>query len=246
MEATYRKLLSKILEGDRLIVRGHKMRRLIGGSMQIDVSRDFPLLTGRYISLHVIQAEANWIMIGDSDLGYLKNKGVRIWDAYGVDDVGPIYPVAMRNYRGFDQLSYVIASIINNPYSRRHIINLWIPDVKLPGKIPPVCYTQLQFLVTDDKLDMIVTYRSTDVAVGLPHDLGVFTVILNKVAYTTALKVRNLIINFGDVHIYEENVDDVMRYLSNKTYPQPKYKYNGEVLLEEYTSVELIKFKMVL
>lgn len=232
-EKHYRQLLSRITnEGIREKVNGHMCYRTFGGQLIVSMLEGFPILTGRKMYVNTFLTEAKWILSGESSTRILKENNVSIWDSYNMDDLGyGMYGPSMRNFNksGLDQLNAAIDDINSgdNSLIRRVIVVLYNPLARetFQNRLPPPCYTQFQFITySGNKLLMVVTYRSTDAFVGLPYDVAVFAIILKYVALKTNTHGTKLIIQFGDVHIYEGHLatGKVLEYLETKPVALPK------------------------
>ena len=212
---------------------------IFNASLSIDVSKYFPIITGRRMSQKIFDTEFEWFMSGQTNIKIFKDAGIKIWDAWADEngDLGPVYGHQMRNFnnQNIDQMDYVIKSLMIDPDSRRHIISLWNP-VQLDQMALPPCYLYFQFFVDKGKLNMFVVQRSGDLFLGIPYDVALFTRILLYVADYTGLDANVLDIQIVDAHIYNNQLEAVHEYLKQDNFKLPKYKLDGNLL-------ELITYK---
>ncbi|MCQ2306153.1 MAG: thymidylate synthase [Bacteroidales bacterium] len=267
----YLDLLQTILDkgvqkGDRT---GTGTKSIFGYQMRFDLSEGFPLVTTKKVHLKSIIYELLWLISGDTNIKYLHDNKVSIWDEWadGNGDLGPIYGAQWRNWNneGIDQIQDVIDSIKGNPNSRRHIVTAWNPSV-LPdeheknfsknvaaGKaaLPP-CHAFFQFYVADGKLSCQLYQRSADVFLGVPFNIASYSLLTMMMAQVCDLKPGDFVHTFGDVHIYNNHVEQVKLQLSREPRPLPTMKLNLEVrnlfdfryedfTLENYNPYDAIK-----
>ena len=229
-------------KGDRT---GTGTKSVFGYQMRFDLSEGFPLLTTKKVHLKSIIYELLWFLNGDTNIKYLKDHGVRIWDAWADEngDLGPIYGYQWRNWNGegIDQISEVIDTIKNNPNSRRMLVSAWNPSV-LPdtsvsfaenvanGKaaLPP-CHAFFQFYVADGKLSCQLYQRSADVFLGVPFNIASYALLTMMIAQVTGLGYGDFVHTFGDVHIYNNHKEQIDLQLSREPRPLPKMLINPEV-----------------
>jgi thymidylate synthase len=202
-------------------------------NLSIDVSKEFPILTGRKMFQKTFDTEFEWFINGETNIQRFKDAGVKIWNAWADEngDLGPVYGHQMRNFnnQNIDQMQELINGLISDPDSRRHIISLWNPAQIKEMRLPP-CYLYFQFFVDGDKLNMFVVQRSGDVFLGIPYDVVLFTKILLYVCRHTGYKANTLDIQVVDAHIYNNQIDAIHEYLEQERYPLPKYELNGDLL----------------
>lgn len=186
-----------------------------GTFMEFDLRFGFPILSGKKIHWNSVITELLWFISGDTNIKFLKENGVSIWDewANANGDLGPVYGSQWRNGDGVDQLKNVIESIKEDPYSRRHIVSSWNVGDLDKMALPP-CHLLFQFYVTkNDELDMLVYQRSADFFLGVPFNISSYSALLMIVAKLTNKTARQLKYTFGDSHIYLNHVDQVKEYL---------------------------------
>lgn len=223
---------------------------IFNASLKINVSKYFPVLTGRKMFEKTFNTEFEWFMNGETNIQRFKDAGVKIWDAWADDngDLGPVYGHQMRNFndQNIDQMEMLIKRLIEDPDSRRHIISLWNPAQLDQMQLPP-CYLYFQFFVEQGKLNMFVVQRSGDLFLGIPYDVALFTKILLYVSEKTGLKANKLDIQIIDAHIYDNQHDAIHKYLAQETFPLPKYIYeNGDLLLTNYVHGPVITAKVAI
>lgn len=240
-EEQYRQILldclfSHTVRDDRT---GVGSRSIFNALLSIDVSKYFPIITGRKMSQKIFDTEFEWFMTGQTNIKMFKDAGIKIWDAWADEngDLGPVYGHQMRNFnnQNIDQMQNVIKSLRTDPDSRRHIISLWNPAQQDQMALPP-CYLYFQFFVDKGKLNMFVVQRSGDLFLGIPYDVALFTRILLYVADYTGLDANVLDIQIVDAHIYNNQLEAIHEYLAQDSFELPKYKLDGNLL-------ELIAYK---
>ena len=235
-ELQYKQILRHCLENgternDRTRVGSKSVFNMV---LSIDVSKHFPIITGRKMSQKIFDTEFDWFMNGETNIKRFQDAGVKIWDAWADEngDLGPVYGHQMRNFndQNIDQMRNLIKSLRTEQDSRRHIISLWNPAQQDQMALPP-CYLYFQFFVDRGKLNMFVVQRSGDLFLGIPYDVALFTKILLYVAEETGLKANTLDIQIVDAHIYNNQYEAIHKYLKQKTFELPIYKF-GDKLLE--------------
>ena len=267
----YLDLLQRILDeghqkGDRT---GTGTISIFGHQMRFNLAEGFPLVTTKKVHLKSIIYELLWLISGDTNIKYLHDHKVTIWDewANADGDLGPVYGAQWRNWNneGIDQIQQVIDSIKNNPNSRRHIVTAWNPSV-LPdehekdfsknvaaGKaaLPP-CHAFFQFYVADNKLSCQLYQRSADVFLGVPFNIASYSLLTMMMAQVCGLEPGDFVHTFGDVHIYNNHIEQVKLQLSREPRPLPTMHLNPAVkslfdfkyedfTLENYNPYDAIK-----
>ena len=243
----YHKLLSHILEngvqkGDRT---GTGTISTFGYQMRFDLAEGFPLLTTKKLHLKSIIHELLWFIKGETNTKYLKENNVKIWDSWSDEngDLGPVYGHQWRNWNsdGVDQISILIDQIKNNPNSRRMIVSAWNPSV-LPdtsesfsknvanGKaaLPP-CHAFFQFYVIEGKLSCQLYQRSADTFLGVPFNIASYALFTMMIAQVTNLQAGDFIHTFGDVHLYNNHLEQANEQLSREFKSLPTMKINPEI-----------------
>ena len=243
----YLDLLNEIVErgtqkGDRT---GTGTKSLFGHQMRFDLSKGFPIVTTKKVHLKSIIFELLWFLKGDTNIAYLKENGVKIWDEWADEngDLGPVYGYQWRNWNGegIDQIQEVIDALKTNPDSRRIMVSAWNPSV-MPntnlsfaenvanGKaaLPP-CHSFFQFYVADGKLSCQLYQRSADVFLGVPFNIASYALLTMMVAQVCDLEVGDFVHTFGDVHIYNNHFEQVALQLTREPKDLPIMKLNPKV-----------------
>jgi thymidylate synthase len=206
-----------------------------GHQIRFDLSEGFPLVTTKKLHLKSIIHELLWFLAGDTNIKYLTNNGVRIWNEWADEDgnLGHIYGYQWRSWptpdgRHIDQISNVIDSIKNKPDSRRHIVSAWNVGELDKMNLPP-CHILVQFYVADGKLSCQLYQRSADVFLGVPFNIASYALLTLMVAQVTGLQPGDFVHTFGDVHIYSNHMDQVKLQLTREPFPLPTMKINPEI-----------------
>ncbi|MCB9981394.1 MAG: thymidylate synthase [Rhodospirillales bacterium] len=208
---------------------------VFGRQMRFDLSEGFPLVTTKKCHLKSIIHELLWFIAGDTNIKYLKDNGVRIWDEWADEngDLGPVYGKQWRSWiadngQKIDQLSNVIEQIKNNPDSRRLLVVAYNPGVVDQMALPP-CHAFFQFYVANGKLSCQLYQRSADIFLGVPFNIASYALLTMMIAQVTGLKPGEFIHTFGDAHLYSNHVEQAKEQLSRKPYPLPKMHINEAV-----------------
>jgi thymidylate synthase len=233
----YLDLLRHILDngtrkGDRT---GTGTRSVFGYQMRFDLAQGFPLLTTKKLHLRSILHELLWFLSGDTNLRYLHENKVTIWDEWADEhgDLGPIYGYQWRSWpapdgRKIDQISQVIEQIRANPDSRRHIVSAWnVADVDTMA-LPP-CHTLFQFYVADGRLSCQLYQRSADVFLGVPFNIASYSLLTLMVARVCDLRPGDFVHTFGDAHLYENHLEQTRLQLGREPRALPTMTLNPEV-----------------
>ncbi len=231
-----------ILKEDRT---GTGTKSVFGYQMRFDLNEGFPMVTTKKLHLKSIIYELLWFLKGTTNIEYLKENGVKIWDAWANEngDLGPVYGHQWRNWNseGIDQITEVINTIKTNPDSRRMIVTAWNPSV-LPdtsvsfsenvanGKaaLPP-CHAFFQFYVTDGKLSCQLYQRSADIFLGVPFNIASYALLTMMMAQVCGLGYGDFIHTFGDAHIYSNHSEQIALQLSREPKPLPQMKINPKI-----------------
>jgi len=229
-------------KGDRT---GTGTKSVFGYQMRFDLSEGFPMVTTKKLHLKSIIYELLWFLKGDTNIAYLKENGVRIWDEWADENgnLGPVYGYQWRNWNGdeIDQISELIEQLKSNPNSRRMLVSAWNPSV-LPdtnktfaenvaeGKaaLPP-CHAFFQFYVADGKLSCQLYQRSADIFLGVPFNIASYSLLVLMIAQVVGLEPGEFIHTFGDAHIYTNHFEQVELQLSRSPKTLPRMKLNPEV-----------------
>jgi len=233
----YKELLNHVLQQG-----AHKEDRTgtgtistFGYQMRFDLSKGFPLLTTKKIHLKSVIHELLWFIKGSTNVDYLQENGVRIWNEWADEngELGPVYGAQWRSWKDYeggsiDQLSEAIQTIKENPDSRRIIVSAWnvadIPNMKLPP-----CHAFFQFYVANGKLSLQLYQRSADIFLGVPFNIASYALLLMMVAQVTGLEAGEFIHTLGDAHIYTNHLDQVKLQLSRDERELPRMVLNPEI-----------------
>jgi len=214
---------------------GTGTRSVFGYQMRFDLEHGFPMLTTKKLHLKSIIHELLWFLSGDTNIRYLKENGVRIWDEWADEngDLGPVYGAQWRSWpdpKGghVDQIAGVIDSLKNNPDSRRHIVSAWNPALVDEMALPP-CHCLFQFYVAEGKLSCQLYQRSADIFLGVPFNIASYALLNMMMAQVVGLKPGEFIHTFGDAHLYSNHLEQVELQLGRAPGPLPKMLINQEV-----------------
>ncbi|GIQ63030.1 thymidylate synthase [Paenibacillus cisolokensis] len=201
---------------------------VFGRQLRFDLNDGFPLVTTKRIHIKSVVHELLWFLSGDTNIRYLQDNGVRIWNEWADEngDLGPVYGSQWRAWEGadgrrHDQIAQVVESIRRNPDSRRHLVSAWNVAEIDKMKLPP-CHFAFQFYVSDGKLSCMLTMRSSDTFLGLPFNIAQYALLTHMIAQQCDLGVGEFIYSGGDVHIYLNHLDQVKEQLSREPYPLPR------------------------
>ena len=209
---------------------GTGTKSVFGHQMRFDLQEGFPLVTTKKVNLKSIIHELLWFINGDTNIKYLNDNNVRIWDDWADTngDLGHIYGHQWRSWDGIDQITTLIDSIKNNPDSRRHIVSAWnVADLNSMA-LPP-CHCFYQFYVADGKLSCQLYQRSADVFLGVPFNIASYALLTMMVAQVCNLELGEFIHTFGDAHIYSNHLEQVDLQLNRDVRKLPKMKINPDV-----------------
>lgn len=233
----YLQLLQHILDTgtEKTDRTGTGTKSVFGYQMRFDLQKGFPLVTTKKVQLKSIIYELLWFLKGETNIAYLKEHGVKIWDEWADDngELGPVYGKQWRSWEGkdgkvFDQILDLVAQIKKNPDSRRLIVSAWnvadLPDMAL---MP--CHNMFQFYVAEGKLSCQLYQRSADVFLGVPFNIASYALLTMMIAQVCDLAPGDFVHTFGDVHIYSNHIEQVKLQLSRMPYPLPAIKLNPAV-----------------
>ena len=208
---------------------------LFGAQARYDLRDSFPLLTTKKLHRRSIIHELLWFLRGDTNIGYLKENKVSIWDEWADEngDLGPVYGKQWRAWEGrdgsrFDQISQVIEQLKTNPNSRRHVVCAWnvadVPKMKLPP-----CHLLFQFYARNGELSCQLYQRSADIFLGVPFNIASYALLTLMVAQVCELKPAEFVHSFGDLHLYTNHLDQAHEQLSREPFSPPQMRLNPEV-----------------
>jgi thymidylate synthase len=203
--------------------------------MRFNLAEGFPLVTTKKLHLKSIIHELLWFLKGDTNIQYLKDNGVRIWDEWADanGDLGPVYGKQWRSWEApngvvIDQISELIQQIKKTPDSRRLIVSAWnVGDLSKMALMP--CHNMFQFYVADGKLSCQLYQRSADVFLGVPFNIASYALLTMMIAQVCDLQYGDFVHSFGDVHLYNNHMEQANLQLSRKPFPLPTMKINPEV-----------------
>lgn len=233
----YHELMQRILDegvqkGDRT---GTGTKSVFGHQMRFDLSEGFPVVTTKKLHLRSIIHELLWFLKGDSNIKYLKDNGVSIWDEWADEngELGPVYGVQWRSWptqsgETIDQISQLIHDIKTNPNSRRLIVNAWNVAEVANMALPP-CHAFFQFYVAEGKLSCQLYQRSADVFLGVPFNIASYALLTMMVAQVCDLEPGDFVHTLGDAHLYSNHMEQTELQLSRECRPLPQMKINPEV-----------------
>lgn len=249
----YLDLLSRILnegvhKGDRT---GTGTLSVFGNQMRFDLRDGFPLLTTKKLHLKSIIYELLWFLRGDTNIHYLQEHGVRIWNEWADEngELGPVYGHQWRSwpdYKGgtIDQITNVLEQIKHNPNSRRMLVTAWNPAEVDEMALPP-CHCLFQFYVADGRLSLQLYQRSADTFLGVPFNIASYALLLQMMAQVTGLEAGEFIHTTGDTHLYSNHLEQAKLQLTRTPRPLPKVKINPDVkdlFAFKYEDFELIDY----
>ncbi|WP_120005929.1 thymidylate synthase [Nesterenkonia muleiensis] len=250
----YEDLLADVLEtgaqkSDRT---GTGTRSVFGRQIRYDLSRSFPLITTKRVHFKSVALELLWFLRGDSNVRWLQERGVRIWNEWADEngDLGPVYGVQWRSWPtpegGFiDQITQLVDQLRANPDSRRHVVSAWNPGQVAEMALPP-CHILFQFYVADGKLSCQLYQRSADMFLGVPFNIASYSLLTLMLAQQTGLEPGEFIWTGGDCHIYDNHLDQVRQQLSRdaRPYPQLRLARHPESIFDyEYEDFEVLNYE---
>ncbi|MCA1298935.1 thymidylate synthase [Stappia indica] len=233
----YLDLMQRILdEGSEKSDRtGTGTRSVFGHQMRFDLSKGFPLVTTKKLHLKSIIHELLWFLAGDTNIRYLKENGVRIWDDWADEngDLGPVYGYQWRSWpasggESIDQIANLLEQIRRNPDSRRLIVSAWNPALVDEMALPP-CHALFQFHIADGRLSCQLYQRSADVFLGVPFNIASYALLTMMVAQVTGYEPGDFVHSLGDAHLYLNHLDQARTQVARDPRPLPKMVLNPDV-----------------
>ena len=230
---------------------GTGSRSVFGHQLRYDLSRGFPLVTTKKVHLKSVVYELLWFLRGDSNVGWLREHGVSIWDEWADADgeLGPVYGVQWRSWptpdgRHVDQIAQVLDRIRTDPTSRRHLVSAW-NVAELENMALPPCHAFFQFYVADGRLSCQLYQRSADLFLGVPFNIASYALLTHMVAQQTGLEPGDFIWTGGDCHVYDNHVEQVGEQLSREPYPFPALRLRRAATLFDYAfeDVEVVGYQ---
>lgn len=230
----YLDLLKDIMENgvDKMDRTGVGTRSVFGRQMRFDLSKGFPLVTTKKVHLKSIIYELLWFLKGDTNVKYLQEHGVRIWNEWADEngELGPVYGSQWRNWNGegIDQIADVIERLKKTPNDRRMIVSAWNVGKIAEMHLPP-CHMMFQFYVANNKLSCMLYQRSCDMFLGVPFNIASYALLTMMVAQVCGYEPGEFVHTLGDTHIYHNHFEQVKEQLSHTPYPLPQMKINPNV-----------------
>ena len=233
----YHDLLTHILEKgtDKTDRTGTGTKSVFGYQMRFDLAKGFPLVTTKKVHLRSIIHELLWFLKGETNIAYLKENGVSIWDEWADSEgeLGPVYGKQWRHWEGkngqvVDQITSLVEEIKKNPDSRRLIVSAW-NVAELPQMALMPCHSLFQFYVANGRLSCQLYQRSADVFLGVPFNIASYALLTHMIAQVCQLELGDFIHTFGDVHIYSNHFEQVKLQLSRQPFPLPTLQLNPAV-----------------
>ncbi len=234
---TYLDLLQHVIDhgvekSDRT---GTGTRSVFGHQLRFDLTQGFPLLTTKKVHVRSVVAELLWFLQGATNVKWLHEQGVTIWDEWADDsgELGPIYGYQWRSWptpdeRHIDQIAAVISALKTNPDSRRHLVSAWnVGDLEQMA-LPP-CHTMFQFYVADGKLSCQLYQRSADIFLGVPFNIASYALLTHLVAQVCDLTVGDFVHTLGDAHLYQNHLDQARRQLAREPRPLPTLRLDPAI-----------------
>ncbi|GAB3939001.1 thymidylate synthase [Corynebacterium tapiri] len=225
-------------KGDRT---GTGTRSVFGRQVRYDLSESFPLLTTKKVYFHAVVGELLWFLSGDSNVGWLQDNGVRIWNEWADEngELGPVYGVQWRSWptpdgSHIDQIAQAVEMLKSNPDSRRNLVSAWnVSELDKMALLP--CHLLFQLYVVDGRLSLQVYQRSADMFLGVPFNIASYALLTHMLAQQAGLEVGELIWTGGDCHIYNDHVDQVREQLSREPRPYPQLELRKADSIFDYT-----------
>lgn len=254
LEQPYLDLMRLVLDQgtDRHDRTGVGTRSVFGHQMRFDLSRGFPLLTTKKLHLRSIIHELLWFLKGDTNIAYLKDNGVRIWDDWADEngDLGPVYGYQWRSWPdpkggSVDQIANVLEQIRTSPQSRRLIVSAWNPAQVDDMQLPP-CHCLFQFYVANGRLSCQLYQRSADIFLGVPFNIASYALLLSMVAQVTGLKPGEFVHTLGDAHLYSNHLAQAEQQLGRTPNAPPRLNLNSEVndLFDfQFDDIEIVDYQ---
>lgn len=247
----YLDLLRDVMENgvDKMDRTGVGTRSVFGRQMRFDLNKGFPLMTTKKMHLKSIIYELLWFLKGDTNVKYLQEHGVRIWNEWADEngDLGPVYGSQWRNWNGegIDQIAEVIEKLKKTPNDRRMIVSAWNVGKIAQMHLPP-CHMMFQFYVANNKLSCMLYQRSCDMFLGVPFNIASYALLTMMIAQVCGYELGEFIHTLGDTHIYHNHFDQVREQLSHTPYELPQMRINPEVKDIndfKYEDFELVNYK---
>ena len=250
LDNDYQKLLKQVLTRgvDKKDRTGTGTKSIFGATIRHDMSDGFPILTTKKVAFKTMVTELKWFLRGDTNIEYLHKNNCHIWDGdyekSGRTDgsLGPIYGKQWRDINGIDQLENLITGLTSNPNGRRHLVSAWNVEELDQMTLPP-CHYSFQCYVADGKLSLMWNQRSADLFLGVPFNISSYGLLLLLLCKETGYEPGELIGNFGDVHLYNNHLEQAADQIHRYSYDLPEVKLSCYDIYTGDFDVELINYK---
>ena len=253
VDTQYEDLLRHVLEhgSSRPDRTGTGSRSVFGHQMRYDLQQGFPLVTTKRVHFRSIAYELLWFLRGESNVGWLREHGVTIWDEWAAPDgeLGPVYGVQWRAWptpsgEHVDQIAGVLETLRTNPHSRRMVVSAWNVG-EVPQMALPPCHTLFQFYVADGRLSCQLYQRSADLFLGVPFNIASYALLTHMVAQQVGLEPDDFVWTSGDCHIYDNHLDQVHEQLSRPPFPFPELRLKpaGSLFDHTYEDFEVVGYQ---
>ncbi|NLS09011.1 thymidylate synthase [Nesterenkonia sp. MY13] len=230
---------------------GTGTRSVFGRQIRYDLSESFPLITTKRVYFKAVALELLWFLRGDSNVRWLQERGVRIWNEWADEngDLGPVYGVQWRSWptpngEEVDQIAQLVEQLKANPDSRRHVVTAWNPGQVSEMNLPP-CHILFQFYVADGKLSCQLYQRSADMFLGVPFNIASYSLLTMMIAQQVGLEPGEFIWSGGDCHIYDNHLEQVREQLSREARPYPQLRINRQpesIFDYDYEDFEVLNY----
>jgi thymidylate synthase len=240
-EKQYCDVLSYCLKkGYKVIGRNGKTRQITGAQIRANIKNGFPIVTGKQIFPTSCFIETEWMLKGFTNVKWLNEKGVKIWDQWANSDgdLGPVYGHQLLNFNGINQLNNIIEEAKKNKYSRRLLCSMWNPCDLSKMSLPP-CHYSFQFVISNNKADIVVCMRSLDLFIGLPYDIVMYSTILVAFCKELNLEANEVIINAANAHVYEEHISSTAIYCGRQKHKLPTLLKTSTITNFSYLDMQI-------
>ena len=250
LDKDYQSLLFDVLSSgvNKTDRTGTGTRSVFGKQIRHDMSDGFPVLTTKKVAWKTMVTELKWFLQGRTDIKYLQDNNCKIWDGdykkSGRTDgeLGPIYGKQWRDINGIDQLENLITGLISNPDSRRHLVSAWNVEDLDKMTLPP-CHYSFQCYVNDGKLSLMWNQRSADLFLGVPFNISSYGLLLHLLCKETRLEPGELIGSFGDMHLYQNHIEQAKEQLDRDSFELPELKVSCYDIYRGDFDAELVNYK---
>lgn len=222
-EEDYSTLIKSVCRhGERIQGRNGKVRQITGTQIRAHLAEGFPIVTGKKVFPKSMFIETDWMLKGDTNIKFLNDNGVHIWDKWadGNGDLGYVYGKQLVDFNGINQLKKLVEGLKASYNSRRHLVTMWNP-LELDDMALPPCHYSFQIITYPAKMDLVVSMRSLDLFVGLPYDIVMYSAILSSLCKELNKKPGEVIINAAACHIYEEHISSASIYANRAKHKLP-------------------------